>query len=232
MSFYALTAELKSLADPIRAAHSARYFKTGPGEYGEGDIFLGLNTPTLVKVIQKYWQNLDFDDFAKLLQSPIHEHRTAAVSSLRRQFAKYPEKRKAIYDFYLAHTSRINNWDLVDISAPDIVGWYLFDQSRQKLYDLAKSSLLWDRRISIISTFYFIDRHQFQDTLKISQILLGDHHDLIHKAVGWALREVGKKDLSTLTNFLDQHTPQMPRTMLRYAIEKLPPKKRQHYLHL
>lgn len=227
-----LVKELESLKNPVRAQISQRYFKTGPGEYGEGDIFLGLDTPTLVKVIQKYWQDLDFADFEKLLQSPIHEHRTTAVSSLRRQFAKFPQKRKAIYDFYLSHTPRINNWDLVDISAPDIVGWYLFDKPRQKLYDLAKSLLLWDRRVAIMTTFAFIRNNDFDDTLKIARILLTDKHDLIHKAVGWMLREVGKRDPKTLLKFLDEFTPKMPRTTLRYAIEKLPESKRKYYLAL
>jgi len=230
-SLTALTAKLQSLANPARAVQSQRYFKTGPGQYGEGDMFLGLDTPTITKVIQEFWQNLDFDDLEKLFHSPIHEYRTVAVSTLRRQFAKLSDRRQQIYDFYLAHTSRINNWDLVDISAPNVVGWYLFDKPRQKLYDLAKSPLLWDRRIAVISTLYFIRENQFEDAVRISENLLGDSHDLIHKAVGWALREVGKRDLKSLTDFLDQHTLHMPRTMLRYAIEKLPEPQRRQYLH-
>lgn len=234
MSIVAILSDLQSLANPDKAKIFARFFKTGPGQYGEGDKFYGIMTQPLVKLTDRYWQKLDFNDIDQLLQNPYHECRTIAVSSLRREFQKTkdPKFKKQIFDFYLAHTSRLNNWDLVDISAPHIVGNYLLHQPRQILYQLAKSDLLWDRRISIIATYTFIRQGEFADTLEISKILMTDRHDLIHKAVGWMLREIGKKDLPTLIKFLDQFTPQLPRTTLRYAIEKLPEQKRQHYLTL
>ncbi len=226
--------DLQSLANPDKAKIFSRFFKTGPGQYGAGDKFFGIMTQPLAKLVDKYWPQLGFDDVEELLNNPYHECRTIAVSTLRRQFQKTkdPISQQQIFKFYLAHSSRINNWDLVDISTPHIIGVYLLNKPRQILYQLAKSSLLWDRRISIMATFTFIRQGQFEDTLKISQILINDKHDLIHKAVGWMLREVGKKDLPTLLRFLDEFTHLLPRTTLRYAIEKLPPQKRQHYLRL
>lgn len=231
-SFASLLSDLQSFANPAKAAVFKRFFKTGKGEYGEGDKFLGLTTPQIRGLVKRYWKELSFDDLHTLLQSPIHEHRTVAVAALCTQFEKKLAPQKEIFDFYLARTNRINNWDLVDISCPTIVGIYLLDKDRKILYRLSRSSLLWDRRISIISTFAFIRANQFNDTLKISEILLKDKHDLIHKAVGWMLREVGKRDKKTLVDFLDKFTLQMPRTALRYAIEKFPEPERQHYLSL
>lgn len=233
MNLKLLLSDLESLKNPNRVKDFSWFFKTGPGQYGEGDKFLGIMTQPLRTVVDKYWQGLDFNDIEKLFNNPFHECRNVAVSTLCRQFAKAsPESQKQIFDFYLAHTKRINNWDLVDISASRIVGEYLLNKDRKILYQLAKSNLLWDRRISIIATFAFIKNNDFQDTLKISQLLLNDKEDLMHKAVGWALREVGKKDLNTLTKFLDEFTPNLPRTTLRYAIEKFPESQRQYYLHL
>ena len=233
MIFTQIISDLKSLKNPEKIDRFKRFFKTGPGQYGEGDEFYGLTLPQIHSIERKYWQKVDFDDIKKLLDHPVHEFRTLAMMFLARLFTKAnSEKQKQIYDFYLANTARINNWDLVDISAGKIVGTYLLDKPRHILYKLAKSKLVWDRRIAIISTFAFIRSDQFADTLKISESLLTDKHDLIHKAVGWMLREVGKRDLKTLTTFLDQHAPVMPRTALRYAIEKLPESQRQHYLSL
>lgn len=227
-----LYTDLELQKNPKQAQLLMRYFKTGPGQYGAGDIFLGLMTPQSRSLVKKY-SHLPLKDIDLLLQSNIHEHRSIALGILKDQYLKadHPDK-KTYFDFYLAHTDRINNWDLVDTSAPHVVGNYLLDKDRSLLYKLVKSQSLWERRIAIISTFAFIKINQFDDTLEISTILLKDGHDLIHKAVGWALREVGKKSPSALTDFLDLNWRLMPRTTLRYAIEKLPPAKRAYYLKL
>lgn len=220
--------ELESLSDAEDAVFLQRYFKTGPGGYGEGDVFRGIRVPVLRKVARKY---ADWDIARKLIKSVFHEDRLLALLMLVRLFAKADEKRRQeIYTFYLKHTRFINNWDLVDSSAEFIVGPFLKDRSRQPLYDLAVSKDLWERRIAILSTFHFIRSKDFADTFKIAAILLGDTHDLIHKAVGWMLREVGNRDLAAEEAFLMRHYRQMPRTMLRYAIEKFPEEKRLGYL--
>lgn len=209
-----------------------RFFKTGPGEYGEGDVFLGLKTAETRSVAKKY-QELSFADLKKLLGSKIHEERNAAIMILNMRFQKADlSSKEEIYNFYLKNYYGINNWDLVDISAPKIVGGYLWlsRKPRQILYLFAKSSNLWKRRIAIMATLYFIAKHEFQDTLKISAMLLQDKEDLIHKAVGWMLREIGKRDIKVEETFLKRYYQKMPRTMLRYAIEKFPEKKRQAYL--
>lgn len=229
--------DLHELADPEKAKILSRFFKTGKGEYGEGDIFLGLTVPEQ-RALSKSYLDLSLSDLGKLLKSPIHEARLTALLILVAQFEINAKKGKSkiaakkIADFYIKNISRINNWDLVDLSAPNILGHYLLDKSRIKLYNLAKSKNLWARRISIISTFYFIRQNQFSDTLKISEILLTDKHDLIHKAVGWMLREVGKRDRKLLEKFLAKNTTKMPRTMLRYAIEKFSPSVRKKYLNI
>ena len=206
------------------------FFKTDPGQYVEGDKFLGLNTPQM-RVISKKYRDLSLKEVQDLIKSPYHEERSVAVQILVLQYPKSPEK---IYDFYLKNTKFINNWDLVDISAPKIVGAYLADKPRDILYQLVKSDNLWERRIAIISCMYFIVMQKdSMDALKISRILLSDKHDLIHKAVGWMLREVGKHcGQKTLTDFLDLNLRLLPRTTLRYAIERFPEPLRQHYLHL
>lgn len=219
--------DLKKQATPQRAKILARYFKTGKGEYGEGDIFFGLTSAQIGEVAKKY-HDLPLVEIQKLLNQKFHECRTTALAILVKQFKK--TGKKEIVDFYLKNTARINNWDLVDISAPKILGLYLIDKNRKVLYRLAKSKNLWERRIAIISTFAFIDINDFTDSLKIAETLLCDKHDLIHKAVGWALREIGKKDQSVEEKFLKKHYRTMPRTMLRYAIEKFDEKKRQFYL--
>jgi len=224
-----LKKELQSLSDKEQAKNLQRFFKTEKGDYGEGDIFLGIKVPIQRKVANKYI-DLSLEDLQDLLNSKIHEHRFTALIILITQFLSDSLQKKKIFDFYLKNTKNINNWDLVDISAPKIVGKYLLDKDRKILYKLAKSKNLWEKRIAIISTFAFIKEKQFDDTLKISEILLNDNHDLIHKAVGWALREVGNKDRKVEEKFLKKHYIQMPRTMFRYAIEKFPEELRQRYL--
>lgn len=221
---------LREIADPEIAEHSQRFFKTGPGEYGEGDKFLGIRVPNIREVAKKF-KELSLDETEQLLQSKYHEERLCALIILSNRSKKAdPEEQKAIFDLYLENTEFVNNWDLVDTSAEDIAGRYLADKDRSVLYKLAKSDDLWERRIAVMSTFHFIKNDDFDDTLALAEILIKDDHDLIHKAVGWMLREIGKRDLEIEEEFLDQHAKNMPRTMLRYAIEKFPEKKRQFYL--
>lgn len=230
MTAQAIQQRLEALGDPEKAAHAQRFFKTGPGQYGEGDVFRGIRVPVLRKVAKEY-QTLPLAEVVRLLHSPIHEARFLALVILVRQFARGDAStQKTIYDLYLDNTKWINNWDLVDVTTPHIVGTFLVDRSREPLYRLAHSSSLWERRIAIIATFEFIRHDQFEDTLAIAEILLYDKEDLIHKAVGWMLREVGKRNLNAEEGFLLQHYRTMPRTMLRYAIEKFPEPKRQAYL--
>ena len=218
--------KLKSLASPAVAKSAARFFKTGPGQYGEGDIFIGVKVPVLRGVARDF-RELSLKEAQKLLHSPVHEERLLALLILVLAVAKADDtRRKAIYDSYLANTRHVNNWDLVDSSAPALVGAYLIDKNRKPLVKLAKSKILWERRIAIVATQHFIRHGEYDDTLKISQILLADKEDLIHKAAGWMLREVGKKHEPTLVAFLEEHGADMPRTMLRYAIERFSPERR------
>jgi 3-methyladenine DNA glycosylase AlkD len=221
---------LAKLADKEKARVLQRFFKTGPGEYGEGDIFLGIKVPELRKLAKEY-QGITLKESKQLLKSPIHEQRLLALLILIRSFSEGAEgRKKRIYDLYLKNTRYINNWDLVDISAEHIVGAYLMERSKGPLYALAQSEVMWERRISIMSTFHYIKRDQYSETLKISKMLLSDKEDLIHKAVGWMLREVGKRHLPAEEKFLRAHYKMMPRTMLRYAIERFPEPKRKRYL--
>jgi 3-methyladenine DNA glycosylase AlkD len=230
MSVEKIQNRLEKLADKGKAQVLQRFFKTGPGEYGEGDVFLGIKVPELRKLAKEY-QGITLKESKQLLKSPIHEQRLLALLILTRSFSKGGEgRKKRIYDFYLKNTRYINNWDLVDISAEHIVGAYLMERSKKPLYGLAKSETMWERRISIMSTFHYIKCDQFYQTLKISKMLLSDEEGLIHKVVGWMLREVGKRDLPIEEKFLKAHYKMMPRTMLRYAIERLPEAKRQWYL--
>jgi 3-methyladenine DNA glycosylase AlkD len=223
-------ANLRSLANPEHAKTLSWFFKTGPGQYGEGDKFIGLKVPVLRKLAKQY-ATLPLAEIELLLHSEIHEQRLFALMLLVMQASKADSSgKKAIHKFYLANTRWINNWDLVDLSAPQIVGAYLADKDRKILYKLARSKSLWQRRIAIVATFAFIRADDFGDTLSLAEILLSDREDLIHKAAGWMLREVGKRDLAALEGFLNKHTLAMPRTMLRYAIEKFPEKKRLGYL--
>ncbi|OGW79935.1 MAG: DNA alkylation repair protein [Omnitrophica bacterium RIFCSPLOWO2_12_FULL_44_17] len=227
----ALRHELKRKANPEKAAILQRFFKTGPGEYAENDIFLGIVVPEQRK-IAKHYQFLSRRDVLKLIRSKIHEERLIGLLILIRQYdGGDSHVRAGIFRDYLKHTEFINNWDLVDLSAPNIAGNFLFDRKNPVLLRrLARSKHLWDRRIAIISTFSFIRRGKFPETLRIAKLLLRDQHDLIHKAVGWMLREVGKRSLKTEEDFLRRYYRRMPRTMLRYAIERFPETKRKLYL--
>lgn len=218
------------LEDRDKAEILQRFFKTGTGQYGEGDFFLGVGVPQLRK-LSKECGEIDLGELRALLWSSVHEERFLALLILIRDYeeADHAGKRR-IYGLYLQNTRWINNWDLVDLSAPKIVGDFLMIRDRKPLYRLARSSDLWERRIAILATFRFIKERQFNDTLNISEILLRDKEDLIHKAVGWMLREVGKRDVSAEEAFLKQHYRQMPRTMLRYAIERFPSEKKKHFM--
>jgi 3-methyladenine DNA glycosylase AlkD len=225
-----LKKQLINMANDTIAQHSQKFFKTGKGEYGEGDVFLGIRVPQLRKLVKQF-RNMSLLDISKLIKSRYHEERLLALLILVAMFQEASrDGQKKIYNFYLKHTATINNWDLVDSSAAQIVGAYLRDGDKKPLYTLARSKELWERRIAIIATFHFIKHHEFDDALCVSEILLNDREDLIHKAVGWMLREVGKRDLKTEDAFLKSHYQTMPRTMLRYAIEKFPEERRQAYL--
>lgn len=225
-----IRARMRELADDERAHVLQRFFKTGPGEYGEGDLFLGITIPELRKLAKQY-RSVRLEEVLSLLTSRYHEERVLALLMMIDAYSKGDEAAKErIYRLYLKNTRFINNWDLVDLSAPRIVGDFLLTRSREPLYTLARSESLWERRIAIMSTFQFIKKSDYFDSLKISEMLLKDTEDLIHKAVGWMLREIGKSDLPVEENFLREHYRRMPRTMLRYAIERFPEPKRQMYL--
>jgi len=245
MSLVKLKQEMNQLKNPDKEKIFVRFFKTGKGDYGEGDCFLGLTVPEQ-RILAKKYLGLELIDVEKLLASKWHEHRLTGGLILTYKFMQAEkreerekknqsgeETKREIFDFYLKHLRGINNWDLVDLTADKIVGAYLQNKQKRErmiLYQLAKSTNLWERRIAIIATFNFIKHKDFDDTLKISEILLNDNHDLIQKAVGWMLREIGKRDQKTEENFLHQYYQTMSRTMLRYAIEKFPEPKRQAYL--
>ena len=222
--------DLKKLANPEKAKILQGFFKTGKGQYGEDDIFLGIVVPEQRKVAKKY-SNLNLGEIKKLLSSKIHEHRLVSLFILANQYQKADKQtKKKIFNFYLKNAKNINNWDLVDLSAPNIVGDYLLNKDKSILYKLAKSKNIWEKRIAIMATFSFIRNNGFDATLKISEILLEDEHDLIHKAVGWMLRELGKRNQAIEEKFLKKYYKKMPRTMLRYAIERFSENKRKPYL--
>jgi 3-methyladenine DNA glycosylase AlkD len=223
--------DLHALACQDKALSLQGFFKTGKGEYGEGDKFLGIVVPKQRKIAKTH-RELPLNDLKTLLASPWHEERLTALLILifQHQLAN-PLRQKQIYDFYFANVAGINNWDLVDLSAPQIVGAYLLDKNKDFLHNLIASKNLWERRIAIVSTWHFIRNNHFKETLALSKKSLADQEDLMHKACGWMLREVGKRNFTTLDNFLRRHYPKMPRTMLRYAIEKYPEKLRLAYLH-
>jgi 3-methyladenine DNA glycosylase AlkD len=224
--------DLQNLADPKKAVILQRFFKTGPGEYGEGDVFLGIMVPQSRQVAKKYI-GLPLQQVNALLGSNIHEERLVALLILVYKYAHASVKEKSdIARFYLDNLKQINNWDLVDLSAPIILGSFLMENDRSVLYRLAKSDNIWERRVAILATMQFIKNGEFSDTLKLARILLRDDHDLIHKAVGWMLREVGKRDLALEEAFLDKHYRVMPRTALRYAIERLPERKKRRYMKI
>jgi len=219
------------LKNAEKAVVYTRFFKTGKGEYGEGDVFLGLTVPQQRSIAKKYYE-LSLTDLQKLLNSKIHEHRLVSLFILVEKYKKANDKdKKKIVGFYLKNTKKINNWDLVDLSADKILGDFISNKDKSIIYKLAKSDNLWEKRISVLSTFAFIRKGMFTDALRIYEIHLGDKHDLIHKAVGWMLRELGKRDLRKEIAFLDKNSKTMPRTMLRYAIERFDPAKRSFYLN-
>ncbi len=222
---------LKSLANSTTAEHSQRFFKTAKGEYGYGDVFLGIRVPVIRKAVKQY-KNASLDTAGKLLKSSYHEVRLFALLLLVFQFSKADAQgQEKVYRLYLDNTRFINNWDLVDCSAHPIVGGYLADRDRRALYRLCRSELLWERRIAVMATFYFIKQGDFSDLLRMAKLLLDDPQDLIHKAVGWMLREVGKRNMDVEVEFLNRHFQAMPRTMLRYAIEKFSQADRLKYLN-
>ncbi|MFA5392495.1 MAG: DNA alkylation repair protein [Candidatus Paceibacterota bacterium] len=223
-----LKRELKNKENAQKAKNLQRFFKTGKGEYGYGDIFLGISVSEVRKISKKY-SDLKLSEVVKFLHSKIHEERLLALLIMINKFQTGNEK-ELIYQTYLKNKKYINNWDLVDLSAVKIVGDYLFDKPKNVLYKLIKSKSIWDRRIAILATFNFIKNKRFEETFKIARILLNDEHDLIQKAVGWMLREVGKKDFKAEEDFLNKHYKKMARTTLRYAIEKFPERKRKQYL--
>ena len=230
MTLSQLRKRLRRFASPEKAKKLQGFFKTGPGEYGEGDIFIGVTVPETRSLI-KDGRGLSLAAVRTLLHSRIHEERFLALQLLVDRYQREtPAGQKEIFLLYCSHTAFINNWDLVDLSAPNIVGAYLYTRSRKRLYTFARSRDLWKRRIAVLATFYFIREKDFADNLAIAALLLNDHEDLIHKAAGWMLREVGKRDLNAEEAFLQKYYRRMPRTMLRYAIERFPEKRRKAYL--
>lgn len=230
MSLKELQGELKRHSSKAKARVLQSFFKTGPGEYAEGDVFMGVKVPQ-IRAVAKKFQDINLKDAVNLLKSGIHEERLAALFILISKYSQGSEfAKEKIYKLYLKHTKYINNWDLIDLSAGSIVGAFLVNRAKNQLYKLSKSKLLWERRIAILATYYYIKNNEFNDTLRVAKELIFDKEDLIHKAVGWMLREIGKRDLSIEEKFLAVYYKQMPRTMLRYAIERFPEVKRQAYL--
>ena len=225
--------ELTKVADKEKAQQCLRFFKTGKGEYGEGDKFIGVSVPEQRRIAKKYLDTT-LEDLVKLASSKIHEYRLTAFMLLVYKYekSKFEKEKKLYFDFYIKNRRFVNNWDIVDVTTPKIMGAYLLYNPNKKdiLYKYAKSKDLWERRIAILATYTFIRAEEYKDTMEIAKILLHDQHDLIHKAVGWMLREVGNRDLATEEEFLKKYYKKMPRTMLRYAIEKFAKNKRQLYL--
>lgn len=226
--------DLKLSANEEQARHSLRFFKTGKGEYGEGDLFLGLTVPAVRAAVKKYKKEVSLQDLKPLIADKYHEVRLCGLMLTVELYraAKTEARKKEVYSFYMSGTKGINNWDLVDLTAYNIAGSFLYDKSRKPLFDFARSGNLWKERIAIISTMYFVKRGDFKDTLALAELFLTHKHDLMHKAAGWLLREVGKKDIAVLYGFLDKYAARMPRTMLRYSLEKLPEQKRKYYMAL
>jgi 3-methyladenine DNA glycosylase AlkD len=228
--FQKLKQDLQNLANPEKAVLLQGFFKTGPGQYGEGDVFLGVVVPEQRKIAKKY-VNISFADLSKVISSRYHEERLTSFIILAYKFEKAnKDEQKELFDFYIKYKEYANNWDLIDVTTPKVVGRYLLDKDRDILFHLAKSKSIWDKRIAVLATFWFIKHDDFADSLKIAEILLNDKHDLIHKAVGWMLREIGKRNLDLEENFLKKYYKKMPRTMLRYAIERFEESKRLSYL--
>jgi 3-methyladenine DNA glycosylase AlkD len=232
MSLAALKCDLRRRASPRKAAILQRFFKTGPGEYGEGDRFLGVVVPD-IRAVARRFRGMPIPAFAPLLKSPFHEERLLGLLMLVDRYQRGGERDKArAYRCYLAHLSCINNWDLVDLTAPNVVGAHLEHRSQALLFAWARAADLWRRRIAVLATFHYIRQRRFGESLRLARMLLGDPEDLIHKATGWMLREIGKRDVRVLEAFLRRHVRRMPRTMLRYAIERLPERKRRAYMKM
>lgn len=230
ISLQALRSRLQAIALPADAKIAQRFFKTAPGEYGAGDRFIGIRVPVL-RTLAKEFRQLPLPEVTALLHSLIHEERLLALLIMVDGYQRGDKtSRAAIYTLYLENLDQINNWDLVDTSAPHIVGRHLMERSRKVLFRLVKSNNLWHRRVAMLATFHFIRQEDFADALRLAELLRADEHDLMHKAVGWMLREIGNRDIVVLRKVLDQHAAFMPRTMLRYAIEKLPESERRQYL--
>ncbi len=233
--------DFKNVSSSEKAKIYQRFFKTGKGEYGEGDVFIGVTVPNIRSICKKYLKEISLRDLNFFITHEVHEYRLFALLILTYMYERSEkekilkikeEKQKEIFDYYIKHIRWINNWDLVDVTAPKIVGQYLKDKDRSLLYDLIESKSIWEQRIAILSTFTFIKDNDFKEILSFSEMLLDHYHDLIHKALGWMLREVGKKDVDVLKKFLNKHVSKMPRTMLRYAIEKFDKEERLRYLNI
>ncbi|MFA6263237.1 MAG: DNA alkylation repair protein [Candidatus Babeliales bacterium] len=223
-----IMSNLKSLGSPEKAQHLKRFFKTGPGEYGEGDIFWGITVPLIRKTAREH-KHLDVQQLGKMLEHEVHEVRLCALLIMVLQAKTAPDQ---MYNVYLKKTHCINNWDLVDLSAPTIVGNFLINKDCSVLYTLAQSKIVWERRIAIIATYAFIRKGEYAHTLKLAKMLINDRHDLMQKAVGWMLREVGKRcSMPTLEDFLEEHAATMPRTALRYSLEHMTPEKKHYFMH-
>jgi 3-methyladenine DNA glycosylase AlkD len=222
--------DLKKLADPEKVKILSSFFKTGKGQYGEGDIFWGIKVPDQRKIVNKYFRQADIQDIERLLDSEVHEERLTGALLIVKKYTSKDSDKKRLYDLYIKKIDRINNWDLVDLTAPKIVGDYLFDKDRTTIIKLSDSGKLWQERISVLSTFYFIRQGEYKPTLELVKKFLTHKHDLMHKACGWMLRETGKKDYNTLYAFLEEYSTKMPRTMLRYAIERFDKDTRQYFL--
>lgn len=228
-----LKKEIRNLADNKKSRILRSFFKTKKGEYGEGDKFLGVAVPSLRKIVNRNWKETSFKEIKDLMDSRFHEERLLGILIIVKKYENSNQlERRRILKFYLKNLERVNNWDLVDLSSPNLLGEFLLKEDRKILHTLAKSDNLWKRRVAIVSTFSLIRANQFEDALKISKILLSDKHDLIHKAVGWMLREIGKRDLEILRLFLDKNLPKIHNTSLRYSIEKMSLEERKKYLIL
>jgi len=232
-----LKSKLFSYANSEKAKLLQRFFKTGKGEYGEGDVFIGVMVPQTREVVKEFWNKISFKEIQELLNSKVHEERLCGILILVKKYQKFKKEKnfleqKKIFEFYLKNFNRINNWDLVDLSSPNIVGDFVFfnPEFKKIIFEFVQSENLWKKRIAVLSTFYFIREKDFEEAFEFAKILLKDKHDLIHKAVGWMLREIGKRDEKKLEKFLEEHHKKMPRTMLRYAIEKFDDDKRKIFL--